>query len=76
MVNKLNDLIADLNTAAQGTDVNAFNDILLKIFYTAPRKMTKVSNYMAETPNNFELILNRENDFKNILQAELATKNA
>ena len=76
MVNKLNDLIADLNTAAQGTDVKAFNDILLKIFYAAPRRMTKVSNYLAETPNDFGRIVNRENDFKNILSAELQTKNA
>lgn len=41
-------------------DVSKFNDILLTLFTTIPRKMSNVKSYLADTQDDFSRIIQKE----------------
>ena len=51
-----------------------FNFILMKLFYSLPRKMHKVSDFLAEDESQFTKILSREFDLLSVMQSMLKQK--
>lgn len=56
------------------TDVNIFNDELLKLFTTIPRKMSSVSSYIARDNGEFNKIISREQDLLDIMKGQVVQK--
>jgi poly [ADP-ribose] polymerase len=55
-------------------NVNLFNNNLLELFKTIPRKMTKVNDYIAKTSDDFGKILEREQDLLDVLAGQVYVK--
>lgn len=56
-----------LNKLIMDNTVEKFNTILIELFQVIPRKMTKVTNYLAKTTDNFVDIIQREQDLLDVL---------
>ena len=56
------------------TDVKIFNDELLKLFTTIPRKMSSVSSYIAKDNGEFNKIISREQDLLDIMKGQVVQK--
>ena len=56
------------------TDVKIFNDELLKLFTTIPRKMSSVSSYIARDNGEFNKIISREQDLLDIMKGQVVQK--
>lgn len=56
------------------TDVKIFNDELLKLFTTIPRKMSSVSLYIARDDGEFNKIISREQDLLDIMKGQVVQK--
>lgn len=56
------------------TDVKIFNDELLKLFITIPRKMSSVSSYIARDNGEFNKIISREQDLLDIMKGQVVQK--
>lgn len=56
------------------TDVKSFNDELLKLFTTIPRKMSSVSSYIARDNGEFNKIISREQDLLDIMKGQVVQK--
>lgn len=56
------------------TDVKTFNDELLKLFTTIPRKMSSVSSYIARDNGEFNKIISREQDLLDIMKGQVVQK--
>lgn len=56
------------------TDVKIFNDELLKLFATIPRKMSSVSSYIARDNGEFNKIISREQDLLDIMKGQVVQK--
>lgn len=56
------------------TDVKIFNDELLKLFATIPRKMSSVSSYVARDNGEFNKIISREQDLLDIMKGQVVQK--
>lgn len=56
------------------TDVKIFNDELLKLFTTIPRKMSSVSSYIARDDGEFNKIISREQDLLDIMKGQVVQK--
>lgn len=56
------------------TDVKIFNDELLKLFTTIPRKMSSVSSYIARDNGEFNKIISREQDLLDIMKGQIVQK--
>lgn len=56
------------------TDVKTFNEELLKLFTTIPRKMGSVSSYIAKKDKEFNKIIKREQDLLDIMKGQVVCK--
>lgn len=68
MIDKTN---AEINSLINVNDVLTFNEILLKIFTSLPRTMANVNNYLAKSKNDFEKIINREQDLLDVMKGQV-----
>lgn len=63
-----------LNRFPQITDVWEFNKTLLKLFAVIPRKMSSVQDYMANTAEDFQRIIKREQDLLDVMRGQVVEK--
>lgn len=56
------------------TDLKQFNDELVKLFTTIPRKMGSVSNYIANKTDDFNKIIHREQDLLDVMKGQIVQK--
>lgn len=56
------------------TDTAEFNDKLLKLFITIPRKMSEVQTYMVQSSEQFNQIIKREQDLLDIMKGQVIQK--
>lgn len=72
MVDAAQELIDDIATHTGG--VEDFNEILMKIFTTIPRKMQNVSSYVAKTTEDIPAIVKREQDLLDVMRGQIFVK--
>ncbi|MEE7582891.1 MAG: WGR domain-containing protein [Oscillospiraceae bacterium] len=68
MVDKAQDILTNL-IAIQNVD--DFNKLLLELFEVIPRKMHKVSEYLAQTKDDFSKIIQKEQDLLDIMKGQV-----
>ncbi len=66
---KLIDTLADTTLS-----IEAFNDILLRLFTVIPRKMGNVRDYLANDTNDFAQILSKEQDLLDVMRGQIYVK--
>lgn len=71
MVDEAQDIITGLLSI---TDVKQFNDELVRLFITIPRKMGSVSSYIANNPDDFNKIIHREQDLLDVMKGQVVQK--
>ena len=71
MVDEAQDIITGLLSI---TDVKQFNDELVRLFTTIPRKMGSVSSYIANKPDDFNKIIHREQDLLDVMKGQVVQK--
>jgi poly [ADP-ribose] polymerase len=71
MVDEAQDIITGLLNI---TDVKQFNDELVRLFTTIPRKMGSVSSYIADNPDDFNKIIHREQDLLDVMKGQVVQK--
>lgn len=71
MVNEAQSIINGLLAI---TDLKQFNDELVKLFTTIPRKMGSVSNYIANKTDDFNKIIHREQDLLDVMKGQIVQK--
>ena len=52
-------------------DVTKFNDILLKLFTTIPRKMSNVKSFLAISENDFASIIDKEQNLLDVMSGQV-----
>lgn len=52
-------------------DVKEFNDVLLKLFTTIPRKMSNVSSYLANSDDDFARIIDKEQNLLDVMRGQV-----
>ena len=52
-------------------DVTKFNDILLKLFTTIPRKMSNVKSFLATSENDFASIIDKEQNLLDVMSGQV-----
>ena len=72
MVDAAQELIDNMATHT-GT-VGDFNEILMKLFTTIPRKMQNVSSYVAKTTEDIPVIVKREQDLLDVMRGQIYVK--
>ena len=71
MVDEAQDILTSLLTI---NDLNEFNETLLKLFVTIPRKMSSVKDYLAKSTNNFSEIIQKEQDLLDVMKGQVVQK--
>lgn len=71
MVDEAQDILTGLLTI---TEVKQFNDELLRLFTTIPRKMGSVSSYIANKTEDFNKIIHREQDLLDVMKGQIVQK--
>lgn len=71
MVDEAQDIITGLLNI---TDVKQFNDELVRLFTTIPRKMGSVSSYIANKPDDFNKIIHREQNLLDVMKGQVVQK--
>ena len=71
MVDEAQDIITGLLNI---TDVKQFNDELVRLFTTIPRKMGSVSSYIADNLDDFNKIIHREQDLLDVMKGQVVQK--
>lgn len=62
----------DILTSLLGiSDVEEFNNTLLKLFATIPRKMGNVQSYLAKTSDSFPVIIQKEQDLLDVMRGQV-----
>lgn len=56
------------------TDIRQFNDELVRLFTTIPRKMGSVSSYIAYKTDDFNKIIHREQDLLDVMKGQVVQK--
>jgi len=56
------------------TDIKQFNDELVRLFTTIPRKMSYVKGYIADNPDDFNKIIHREQDLLDVMKGQVVQK--
>lgn len=51
-----------------------FNDILLELFSVIPRKMGNVASYLANNPNDYSDIIQREQDLLDVMKGQVVQR--
>lgn len=72
MVDAAQEIIDEL--ANSHFTVEAFNDILLKLFTAIPRKMGNVRDYLANKPEDFAQIISKEQDLLDVMRGQIYVK--
>ena len=52
-------------------DVTEFNDVLLKLFTTIPRKMSNVKSFLATSENDFASIIDKEQNLLDVMSGQV-----
>lgn len=60
-----------LTSLLDAKTVDEFNDILLKLFVTIPRKMSNVKYYLANTKDDFAKIIGKEQDLLDVMRGQV-----
>jgi poly [ADP-ribose] polymerase len=68
MVDKAQDILAELIAI---TDVETFNKFLIELFEVIPRKMKKVSDFLAKSPDDFSKIIQSEQDLLDVMKGQV-----
>ena len=68
MVNAAQQII---NQLLKITDLRMFNETLLTLFNTIPRKMSNVADYLAYMASEFPKIINREQDLLDVMKGQV-----
>jgi len=68
MVDKAQDILTNLTTL---TDISQFNELLLELFEVIPRKMKKVSEFLAKAEEDFSKIIQTEQDLLDIMKGQV-----
>ena len=55
-------------------DIEAFNNELLRLFVTIPRKMSTVKDYVAKNTDEFNKIIGREQDLLDVMKGQVVQK--
>lgn len=71
MIDEAQILINKLNSIEE---IEYFNKSLVDLFKTIPRKMSRVSYYLAKNKNDFEKISQREQDLLDVMQGQVITQ--
>lgn len=71
MVDEAQDILTGLLNI---TDVKQFNDELVRLFTTIPRKMSNVKGYIADSPDDFNKIIHREQDLLDVMKGQVVQK--
>ena len=72
MVDAAQEIIDEL--ANSHFTIEAFNDILLKLFTVIPRKMGNVRDYLANKPEDFAQIISKEQDLLDVMRGQIYVK--
>lgn len=56
------------------SDIEEFNDILLKLFTIIPRKMSNVRSYLANSEKDFSRIIETEQDLLDVMKGQVVQK--
>lgn len=68
MVDKAQDILTNLIAIK---NVDDFNKLLLELFEVIPRKMHKVSEYLAQTKDDFSKIIQKEQDLLDVMKGQV-----
>lgn len=72
MVDAAQEIIDEL--ANSHFTIEAFNDILLRLFTVIPRKMGNVRDYLANKPEDFAQIISKEQDLLDVMRGQIYVK--
>jgi len=73
MIKEAQVFLNDLNNIDKfNNSLEKFNDILLELFKTIPRKMHKVKNCLAVTTDEFGVIIEREQDLLDVMKGQVS----
>ena len=56
------------------SDVDTFNDMLLKLFTVIPRRMGNVKDYLVKSTEDFAKIIQREQDLLDVMRGQVVQK--
>ena len=70
MVDEAQKIIDSLTTIKS---IKSFNDALMKLFTTIPRKMSNVSSYLAKSEEDFSKIIKDEQDLLDVMRGQVIT---
>ena len=56
------------------SDLDTFNEILLKLFVTIPRKMSDVKSHLAKSDKDFSNIIQNEQDLLDVMKGQVVQK--
>lgn len=73
MVDEAQKIIDSLTTI---TTIKAFNEELMKLFTTIPRKMSNVNDYLARSTDDFARIIKDEQDLLDVMRGQVITHSA
>ena len=78
MLDKAKEIIDELNGLVSSNDRYMFDNTLIKLFKTIPRKMNKVQEYLSQAndPKEFAKIVDREQKLYDVLLANFQTQQA
>lgn len=71
MVDEAQDILTSLLDVK---DINEFNELLLKLFTTIPRKMANVKTHIASSNKDFPQIIKREQDLLDVMKGQVVQK--
>lgn len=71
MVDEAQDILTSLLDIS---DINIFNDTLLKLFTTIPRKMKNVQDCIAKSKEDFSKIIQKEQDLLDVMKGQVVSK--
>lgn len=73
MVDEAQKIIDELTTIPI---IKPFNDTLMKLFTTIPRKMSNVNDYLAKSASDFARIIKDEQDLLDVMRGQVITHSA
>lgn len=71
MIDESQNLLYEMEQNQSSMSVGTFNSLLLKLFYTIPRKMQNVDEFMAETKKDFPEVLLREQNILDVMAGQV-----
>ena len=73
MVDEAQNILVELLDVSS---VNEFNDMLLKLFTTIPRKIQNVKSYLADSFEDFSKIIQKEQDLLDVMRGQVVEHQA